>query len=89
VEARANLGCVLAELGQGELAVAALEGALAFHPQYADAHYHLARILDELGHGREAESHWRSFLETAPDSPWAERARVRLKGAGPAVPEPD
>jgi Tfp pilus assembly protein PilF len=43
VEARCNLGCLLAEEGERELAVAALEGALAHHPGYADAHYHLAR----------------------------------------------
>lgn len=78
VEARANLGCVLAELGQLELAVAALQGALAFHPQYADAHYHLARILDELDRRAEAKTHWEAFLGLAPDSPWADQARQRL-----------
>ncbi len=80
VEARANLGCVLAETGQRDLALAAFHGALAFHPDYADAHYHLARTLDELGQRDEAESHWRRFLELAPDSPWADRAHVRLDG---------
>ena len=49
VEARANLGCVLAETGQRELAVAAFEGALRYHAGYADAHYHLARTLDDTG----------------------------------------
>jgi tetratricopeptide (TPR) repeat protein len=78
VEARANLGCVLAETGQHDLAVAAFEGALRYHPDYADAHYHLARSLDELGRRGEAENHWRSFLSLAPDSPWAEEARGRL-----------
>ena len=62
VEARANLGCVLAETGQRELAVAAFEGALRYHPDYADVHYHLARTLDELQRRGEAESHWRAFL---------------------------
>jgi len=80
VEARASLGCLLAESGQSELAVAALQGALAYHPDYADAHYHLARVLDGLGRGEEAESHWRSFLDRAPDSPWSEEARGRLGG---------
>ena len=78
VEARANLGCVLAETGQHELAVAAFEGALRYHPDYADVHYHLARTLDELDHRSEAEEHWRAFLAQAPDSPWAEEARSRL-----------
>lgn len=79
VEARANLGCVLAEAGQRELAIAAFEGALRFHPDYADAHYHLACTLDEMGHRRTAEQHWRKFLSLAPDSPWAAEAAERLK----------
>jgi tetratricopeptide (TPR) repeat protein len=78
VEARANLGCVLAELGQRELAVAAFEGALAFHNEYPDVHYHLARTLDDLGRGDEADPHWRAFLKLAPESPWAATARRRL-----------
>jgi len=83
VEARANLGCVLAETGQRELAVAAFEGALACHPDYADVHYHLARTLDELQRDDEAATHWQAFLELAPNSPWAEQARARLAGKAP------
>ncbi len=79
VEARANLGCVLAETGEHELAVAAFEGALRYHADYADVHYHLARVLDELGRRDEAERHWRSFLDQAPSSPWADEARERLR----------
>lgn len=78
VEARANLGCVLAETGQHDLAVAAFEGALQYHRDYPDVHYHLARTLDELGRREEAELHWRIFLELACDSPWATAARERL-----------
>lgn len=78
VEARANLGCVLAETGQAELALAAFHGALAYHPEYADVHYHLARLLDRLDRPQEAEAAWRAFLDLAPDSPWAEQARNRL-----------
>lgn len=79
VEARANLGCVLSELGQYALATAAFEGALALHPGYADAHYHLARTLDRLGNPAEADAHWQAFLRLAPTSPWAEEARARLE----------
>jgi len=78
VEARANLGCVLAELGDRELAAAAFEGALSLHPDYADAHFHLARTLDDLDRRDEALIHWREFLRLAPDSPWADAARERL-----------
>ncbi len=78
VEARANLGCVLAELGSLELAVAAFEGALRRHDDYPDAHYHLARTLDELGQSGESDLHWRRFIKLAPTSPWAAEARDRL-----------
>jgi tetratricopeptide (TPR) repeat protein len=78
VEARANLGCVLAETSQRELAVAAFEGALRFHSDYADVHYHLARTLDELGQPGRAAEHWERFLTLAPDSPWADEAANRL-----------
>lgn len=73
---------MLAELGQRDLAVAAFEGALAFHGDYADAHYHLARALDEQGDRERAEEHWRAFLALAADSPWADEARARLGEAG-------
>ena len=66
VEARANLGCVLAETGQHDLAVAAFEGALRYHPDYADVHYLMARTLDEMDRREQAEEHWRAFLAEAP-----------------------
>ncbi len=81
VEARASLGCVLAETGQGELAVAAFQGALQLCDDYPDVHYNLARTLDELGRSVEAEPHWRRFCDLAPDSPWAMEARQRLEGS--------
>lgn len=78
VEARLNLGCVLLELKELSLAQAAFEGAIQTHPDYADAHYHLARLLDSTGAREIAESHWRRFLELAPDSPWADEAMDRI-----------
>ena len=38
------------------LAEAAFYGALAYHPDYADAHYHLARLLDRLDRHSEASN---------------------------------
>lgn len=78
VEARANLGCVLAECGQYDLAIAAFEGALQQYPDYADVHFHLARALDDAGRQGESQSHWRRFVELAPASPWADEAFSRL-----------
>jgi tetratricopeptide (TPR) repeat protein len=79
VEARSNVGCILAEEGRLELAVAAFEGALRYHDDYPDVHYHLAQTLDDLGRAAEAELHWRMFLDSVPESPWAENARRRLR----------
>ena len=83
VEARANLGCLLAEQGQLEIAAAAFQGALRHYPDYADVHYHLARTLQQLDRPAEAMRHWRRFLILSPDSPWAAKARliVELNGA--------
>lgn len=76
VEARANLGCVLAELGNDDLAVAAFRGALRHHPEYAEVHFHLGNLLKRNGLEDQANEHFRLFLELAPDSPWAERLGV-------------
>ncbi|WP_428307048.1 MerR family transcriptional regulator [Lacipirellula sp.] len=81
VEARASLGCVLAETGELELAAATLEGALQYSADFADVHYHLAHVLDRLDRPAEALEHWRTFLDLAPESPWAAAARDRLAAA--------
>lgn len=78
VEARANLGCILMELGEKDLAIAAFEGALTHHGDYPDVHFFLARALDEKGQRVKARPHWQRFLELAPASPWSEEARERL-----------
>jgi tetratricopeptide (TPR) repeat protein len=78
VEARANLGCVLVELGQVDLAMAAFAGALEHHPEYPDVHFHLARLLDDQNQPAKAWKHWAKFLELTPDGPWAEEARQRI-----------
>jgi tetratricopeptide (TPR) repeat protein len=78
IEARANLGCVLAETGQTILAVAAFQGALSRDDSYPDVHYHLAKCLDEIADSEHAVRHWIRFLQLSPQSPWAEEALDRL-----------
>ena len=82
LEARTGLGCVLAELGDQELAEAALDGVLRQQPDYADAHWHLAGILDSAGRSLDATRHLRTFVALAPDSPWARTAIERLADRG-------
>jgi len=79
LQARSSLGCVLAELGEHELSLAALEGVLRQEPEYADAHWHVAAVLTALGREPEARHHLRTFLNLAPESPWAESAREQLR----------
>lgn len=82
LRARASLGCVLGELGEPELALAALEGVLRQEPDYADAHWHVSGILADLGREADCRRHLRRFLTLSPQSPWADLARERLSGAG-------
>jgi predicted TPR repeat methyltransferase len=88
LQARSSLGCVLAELGEHDLALAALEGVLRQEPAYADAHWHIAGVLRETGLETEAAQHLRRFLALAPESPWASLARDRLDRipASPTTP---
>ncbi|MEM9825917.1 MAG: tetratricopeptide repeat protein [Planctomycetota bacterium] len=78
VEARASLGNVLAETRRDDLAVAAYEGALSLHPDYADVHFGIARTLTRLGEFERAREHWKAFVRLSPQSPWADEARAHL-----------
>jgi len=80
LQARTSLGCVLGELGETELALAALEGVLRQEPDYADAHWHVAGVLASMGRAADCRRHLRRFVALAPQSPWANLARQRLEG---------
>ncbi|MFM1997345.1 MAG: hypothetical protein RLZZ111_1732 [Planctomycetota bacterium] len=86
LEARSSLGCVLAELGEHDLALAALEGVVRQEPRYADAHWHLAAILRDAGREPESLTSLRTFLTLAPESPWATMAQERLAAAATPAP---
>lgn len=79
VEARSSLGCVLAELGQTDLAIAAFRGALMLHDGYSEVHYHLAGVLEADDRHVEAQHHWKRFVDLAPESPWANDALDRIR----------
>ena len=83
VEARIQLGCLLAELRDMPVAAAVLEGAVGLAPDLAEPRYHLARILDRLQRPDEAVDHWRRFLELSPQSVWSDEARARLDRGQP------
>ncbi|MDR1052855.1 MAG: tetratricopeptide repeat protein [Planctomycetaceae bacterium] len=81
VEARANLGCVLAELGEDQLAIAAFQGALKYHPDYAEVHFHLGMLLKRVGLICDAVEHLQLFVDLMPDSPWATKAHEIIHDA--------
>lgn len=83
LEARANLGCVLLELQQWDLALAAFEGALDLHPDYVDVLFHAAAACEKLGRLAEAHDYWERFVRLAPNSPWAQYARAKLSNPPP------
>ena len=84
VEARASLGCVWGELGEIRLAIAALQGALAYHPDYAEAYYHLARFLELDGQKEKACESYKKFLELVKEkeSFWVKEAQKRVEELG-------
>ena len=67
VESRANLGCVLAELGRDDLAAAAFRGALKLHPDYAEVRLHLGILLKRQERFDEAEEQFQLFKELMPE----------------------
>jgi tetratricopeptide (TPR) repeat protein len=79
LEGWTQLGCIHAEEGKLDAALDAFEIALNVHPDYPDAHWHAASILEQLGRIDEAKAHWKSYLKFDDRGPWAEQARQRLE----------
>src|SRR4029077_5409124 len=72
LEAWTQLGCVLSETGDQTGAKAAFQIALDVYPDYPDAHFHLAGVLEQLNRIDEAAKHWQKYLEFDQRGPWAE-----------------
>lgn len=80
---RYNLGCVLEEQGQIEQAVHHLRRAASLMPSHPDVHFNLALAYDKQGQYDLARDEWTAYLRYAPNGPWAEQARVRLRRYSP------
>lgn len=76
---RYNLGCVLEEQGQIEQAIEHLRCAAALMPSHPDVHFNLALAYDKRGERALAREEWILYLRYAPNGPWAEEARSRLR----------
>ncbi|MGD0963534.1 MAG: tetratricopeptide repeat protein [Candidatus Acidiferrales bacterium] len=80
---RYNLGCVLEEQGEIEDAIRHLRRAAKAMPAHADVHFNLALAYERKNERRLAREQWSLYLRYAPNGPWAEQARARLKQYGP------
>jgi len=60
------------------VALAAADRALAIDPQFAEAAFNRALILERLGLAGEARNAWQHYLALDPDSAWANEARAHL-----------
>lgn len=58
-----------------------LRHALEISPNYADAHFNLAAMLQDQGRTFEAARYWRAYLDSDAHGPWSEVARSALSGA--------
>jgi tetratricopeptide (TPR) repeat protein len=76
---RYNLGCVLEEQGDLDEAIRHLRRAASSLPGHADVHFNLALAYEKKHDRRLAREHWSLYLRHAPNGPWAEQARARLK----------
>ncbi|MGA7918099.1 MAG: tetratricopeptide repeat protein [Candidatus Acidiferrales bacterium] len=76
---RYNLGCTLEELGEMDEAINHLRRAARAMPAHPDVHFNLALAYDKRGERRAAHEHWMLYLRYAPNGPWADQARARLK----------
>jgi tetratricopeptide (TPR) repeat protein len=76
---RYNLGCVLEEQGKIGLAIEHLRCAARLIPTHPDVHFNLALAYEKRGERRLAREQWMLYLRFAPNGPWAEQARTRLR----------
>lgn len=79
LEAWVQIGCLHRELSEPQQALDAFRIALEVHPDFAEAHYHKAEVLHDLGRSAEASGHWETYLKYDSRGPWADAARQRLE----------
>lgn len=86
---RYNLGCVLEEQGEIDEAIRQLRRAAKAMPAHADVHFNLALAYEKKNERRLAREEWTLYLRYAPNGPWADQARARLKPTNAKRKSPD
>jgi protein O-mannosyl-transferase len=80
-----NLGIVLSEQGEPDLAIEHYRQAIALRPDYAEAHYNLGRLLVNLGQVNDAVVHYERAVAINPSDAEAQNnLAVTLFGMGRA-----
>src|ERR1700722_617485 len=74
-----NLADLLDDQGRSEAAIECLRKALVVAPDYTDAMFSLALLLQRKGAYGEAADYWRRYLANDRASEWAAPARRSLK----------
>ena len=74
-----NLADLLDDQGRTDAAIECLRKALRMAPDYADAMFNLALLLQRKSQYPEAAEYWRRYLTSDCQSEWATRARRSLK----------
>jgi tetratricopeptide (TPR) repeat protein len=74
-----NLSDLLDQQGRVEAAIECLLTTLRVAPDYADAMFNLALLLQRTNQYAEAADYWRRYLASDCQSEWAARARRSLK----------
>ena len=78
-EAWYNLSDLLDQQGRLEAAIECLRKAVQIAPDYADAIFNIALLLQRKNEYAEAADYWRRYLANDSQSEWAGRARRSLK----------
>jgi tetratricopeptide (TPR) repeat protein len=79
-----DLGVVAHRRGEAQSALKLFENALQLEPQFAEATFNLARVLEESGRIDEARQVWQKYVALDSASAWADVAKEHL--AGEALP---
>ena len=74
-----NLADVLDDRGLRAAAIAALEAAIKADPNYADAIFNRALLLQKMERYADAAPQWKRYLKLDNSSPWSARAKRALK----------
>ena len=77
-EAQYNLGYVMLERGQPEVASRSSTARSESTPRFADAYFNLAMAYEQVGEASKARPFWRSYIALEPTGTWTEIAKRHL-----------